>query len=207
MKSILIAFCLYLVNVSVSALTPYEASYMLSISGVKVGIDRRILTIEDGSYHYQSDARTTGIGKLVKDYKIAAKTILDIKDSGINSRSFTIKETINGDIEKDIKINLVNGELDPLSLFLVLPHEIQKNPTKTNFNFKVNDGKKVEQHYYQIIKSNNDNIIKIIEKNKNIEMHFSKNNDTLLTFFKNQKISLRIENVVFTKSLSNDKKQ
>ena len=103
------------------------------MSGIKAGIDNRTLTIKDGLYYYRSNAETTGFGKLIKDYKIAAEAILDINDSGINPLSYKELSTINGSIQKNIKINSANGDLDPLSLFLVLSNEIQNNPTKTQF--------------------------------------------------------------------------
>jgi len=199
MKSIFIAIFFYLVNTSVSALTPYEATYTLSWFGIKAGVDNRKLTVKNNLYHYQSNAKTTGLGKLIKDYNIEAETILGIDHSGVNADSYSVLEVINGAIEKNIAIKLKNDDLDPLSLFLVLSYEIQNNPTKTNFNFKVNDGKKIERHHYQIVKDNDDNLVKIIEKDKNIELHFARNQDALLIFFKNPKISLKLKSVIFSK--------
>jgi hypothetical protein len=197
MKSIIITILCCLINTTVSALTPYEATYTLSWFGIKAGVDNRKLTVKNNLYHYKSNAKTTGLGKLIKDYNIEAEAILSIDHSGVNANSYSVLEVINGVIEKNITIKLKNDDLDPLSLFLALSNEINNNPAKINFDFMVNDGKKIERHRYQIVESDDANTVKIIEKDKNIELHFSKTQDALFTFFKNQRFSLKLKSVIF----------
>ncbi len=197
MKSIIITILCCLINTTVSALTPYEATYTLSWFGIKAGVDNRKLTVKNNLYHYKSNAKTTGLGKLIKDYNIEAEAILSIDHSGVNANSYSVFEVINGVIEKNITIKLKNDDLDPLSLFLALSNEINNNPAKINFDFMVNDGKKIERHRYQIVESDDANTVKIIEKDKNIELHFSKTQDALFTFFKNQRFSLKLKSVIF----------
>ncbi len=199
MKSIIVTILCCLINTATSALTPHKAAYTLSWSGIKVGVDNRKLTVKNNLYHYQSNAKSTGFGKLIKDYNVEAEAILSIDHSGVNAGSYRVLEVIDDVIKKNIAIELKNDDLDPLSLFLALSNEIKNNPAKINFKFRVNDGKKIEWHHYQIMKSDDANTIKIIEKDKNIELHFSKNQDTLFTFFKKSRLSLRLkpESVIF----------
>ena len=197
MKSIVITILCCLINTSTSALTPHEATYTLSWSGIKVGVDNRKLTVKNNLYHYKSNAKTTGFGKLIKDYNVETESILSIDHSGVNVDSYSVLEVINGAIKKNIAIKLKNDDLDPLSLFLALSNEINNNPDKIDFDFRVNDGKKIEQHRYQIMESDNSNTVKIIEKDRNIELHFSKSQNALFTYFKNPRLSLKLKNVIF----------
>ena len=197
MKSIFIATLCYLINTTVNALTLHTAIYSLSMLDIEVGIEERVLTVKNDLYYYQSKAKSTGLGKLIKDYNVEAQAILSIDHSGINGSSYSILEVIDGVIKKNKAIELKNDELDPLSLFLALSNEINNNSTKTSFDFKVNDGKKIEQHHYQIVKSDEANVVKIIEKDKNIVLHFAKNQDALPIFFRNPRISLKLKSVIF----------
>ena len=197
MKSIVVTILCCLINTATSALTPHKATYTLSWSGVKVGVDNRKLTVKNNLYHYQSNAKTTGFGKLIKDYNVQAESILSIDRSGVNAGSYRVLEAIDGVIKKTIAIELKNDDLDPLSLFLALSNEINNNPAKINFDFRVNNGKKIEWHHYQIMESDDANTIKIIEKDKNIELHFSKNQNALFTYFRNPRLSLKLKSVIF----------
>jgi len=207
MKSIIITILCCLINTAVSALTPHKATYIVnrhinSWLSVEIGVDNRKLTVKNNLYHYQSNAKTTGLGKTLKDHKRETEVILSIDHSDVNGDSYRVLEArvlevIDGVIKKDEPIELKNDDLDPLSLFLALSNEINNNPAKINFDFRVNDGKKIEWHRYQIMESDDANTIKIIEKDKNIELHFSKNQDALFTYFKNKKGSLKLKSVTF----------
>ncbi|RUM76946.1 MAG: hypothetical protein DSZ14_08645 [Candidatus Thioglobus sp.] len=197
MKSIIVTILCCLINTATSALIPHKATYTLSWSGIKVGVDNRKLTVKNNLYHYQSNAKSTGFGKLIKDYNVEAEAILSIDHSGVNAGSYRVLEVIDDVIKKNIAIELKNDDLDPLSLFLALSNEIKNNPAKINFKFRVNDGKKIEWHHYQIMKSDDANTIKIIEKDKNIELHFSKNQNALFTYFRNSRLSLKLKSVIF----------
>ena len=197
MKSIIVTILCCLINTATSALTPHKATYTLSWSGIKVGVDNRKLTVKNNLYHYQSNAKSTGFGKLIKDYNVEAEAILSIDHSGVNAGSYRLLEAIDGVIKKTITIELKNDDLDPLSLFLALSNEINNNPAKIDFDFRVNNGKKIEWHHYQIMKSDDANTIKIIEKDKNIELHFSKNQNALFTYFRNSRLSLKLKSVIF----------
>jgi len=197
MKSIIVTILCCLINTATSALTPHKAAYTLSWSGIKVGVDNRKLTVKNNLYYYQSNAKSTGFGKLIKDYNVEAEAILSIDHSGVNAGSYRVLEVTDGVIKKNIAIELNNDDLDPLSLFLALSNEINNNPAKINFDFRVNDGNKIEQHRYQIMESDDANIVKFIEKDKNIELHFSKNQNALFTYFRNPRLSLKLKSVTF----------
>jgi hypothetical protein len=47
------------------------------------------------------------------------------------------------------------------------------------------------------VESDDANTIKIIEKDKNIELHFSKNQNALFTYFRNPRLSLKLKSVIF----------
>jgi len=197
MKSIIVTILCCLINTATSALIPHKATYTLSWSGIKVGVDNRKLTVKNNLYYYQSNAKSTGFGKLIKDYNVEAEAILSVDHSGVNAVSYRALEVIDDVIKKNIAIELKNDDLDPLSLFLALSNEIKNNPAKINFKFRVNDGNKIEWHHYQIMKSDDANTIKIIEKDKNIELHFSKNQNALFTYFRNSRLSLKLKSVIF----------
>lgn len=197
MKSIFIATLCYLINTTVNALAPHTAIYTLSMLDIEVGIEERVLTVKNDLYYYQSKVKSTGLGKIIKDYNVEAQAILSIDRSGVNGGSYRILEEIDGIIKKNIAIELKNDDLDPLSLFLALSNEINNNSTKTSFDFKVNDGKKIEWHHYKIMESDDANTIKIIEKDKKIVLHFSRNQDALPIFFRNPRISLKLRSVIF----------
>lgn len=193
MKATLIFVTLSLFHTLTLALTPYSAKYSVTMLGIKIGTEYRTLKAEDEKYYYQSSIKTNNIGKsLYKDLEFSAESVFSEDHSGITSFSYQEKSIEDGDTKKDIKIDLKNRRFDRLSLFFALPNVIINNPTKTNFYFKVNDGKNIKTHNYQI-KTNNKDYVEVVEKDKKIEIKFSKKMNYLPTYFKIKNISSKFE--------------
>jgi len=180
MKATLIFITLSFCQTLVFALEPYSATYSATWFGFKIGSENRSLSVKDGIYYYHSDAK----GKTpFKEYKFSAKSTFTIDDSGVRPISYQEKN-IEDDVIKSNKNFELNGdEIDRLSLFIAIPDLIRKNPTKKNLKFKVNNGKNITIHNYQI-KNINKDYVEVIEKDKKIEIKFSKTNNYLPIFYK-----------------------
>ena len=193
MKTLLTFIIFYLFHTLVLALTTYSATYSAHLFSVEIGTDNRTLDMKDNAYLYQSNTKTNRKGRLFyKNIDFKAKSIFTINDSKIIPISYKEKNVENGEIEKDINIKLKNKEFDRLSLFIALPNAIKNNSTKTNFNFTVNDGEKIETHHYQII-TNNKKYVTVLEKNQDIKIKFSKEMNYFPVFYKIKNISFEFE--------------
>jgi hypothetical protein len=193
MKATLVFAALSLLHTLTLALTPYSAKYSVTMLGIKIGTEYRTLKAEDGRYYYQSSIKTNNIGKsLYKDLEFSAESVFSVNHSGITPFSYREKNIEDGNTKKDINIDLKNREFDRLSIFFALPNVIINNPTKTNFYFKVDDGKNIKTHSYQI-KTNNKDYVEVVEKDKKIEIKFSKKMNYFPTYFKIKNISSRLE--------------
>ena len=182
-----------LLSASAFALQPHSASYTLSMLGLEIATEKRVLSKNNGIYHYQEKAQTTGLAKTIKDYQIDAESTFTISESGIQAQHYQLFERDGDSVKKDINIQLTPPQIDPLSLFLALAHALENNPNQRDFYFSVNDGKKIEQHHYQQIPSDGSGLIKIINTEKQIEGYFDKNRHYLPVHINKKQFSYQLK--------------
>ena len=159
-------------NNATMALNPFIAKYKLTINGLSIATETRILNQFGDDYIYTANAKTSGIVKLLGDISIDARSLFSINRNGVDSQSYLINENKNGKLAKNYAINissknnmalsastLSNPEaiilkstgkniVDPLSLFMALSYDLRKHPNKTKFDYQVADGKSIEQQQY-----------------------------------------------------------
>jgi len=167
-------------NNATMALNPFIAKYKLTINGLSIATETRILNQFGDDYIYTANAKTSGIVKLLGDISIDARSLFSINRNGVDSQSYLINENKNGKLAKNYAINissknnmalsastLSNPEaiilkstgkniVDPLSLFMALSYDLRKHPNKTKFDYQVADGKSIEQQQY--VKNSNETI-------------------------------------------------
>lgn len=190
---------LFLLSAPVFALTPHTATYALSISGFEIAIEQRVLSQKDNSYNYIANAKTTGLASLIQDYQIDAESDFIINEFGIHSTHYKYFERKGSKIKKDINIHPKNRQIDPLSLFLAISYALEKNPQQTDFDFIVNNGKKIKKQHYKSTKSEDANLIKIINADKSVQGYFAKDKHYLPVFIQKSKFSYRLKQVIFSK--------
>lgn len=193
MKSLL----LFLFSSSVLALTPHTANYTLSSSLMYINLakDQRTLSVKDGVYSYTENAKTTGIISLIKDYEIYAKSVFVINKFGMQTKHYQNFERDGNTVKKDINIYPTTRQLDSLNRLLAITNLLEKNPNKKDFYLLVNDGKVLEQQHYEQVQSDDDNLIKVISKEKNIEAYFAKNKHYLPVLIHRDEFTYRLDSI------------
>ncbi len=160
-------------SASTQALEPHTAKYQLSINGLKIAEEIRILNKLEDNYFYTANAKTTGIAALIKKYSVAASSTFAIEQLGVNSINYQIMELEDAQVKKNYSID-INAKrhkvvsnptkiqptvltwyanpgviVDPLNLFLALAHDLKKTPNKTDFHYQMANGKSIEQQHYR----------------------------------------------------------
>jgi hypothetical protein len=193
-----IAILILSFSTSVFALTPHKAHYSLSMSGVKIANELRVLTHESGFFNYTAKAKTSGWARLIKDYEIKAQSNFILDELGIHSNQYQLLERDGKKIKKNINVNPKYREVDSLSLFLALSHALSQDSQQTDFYFQVNNGKKTKSQHYQRVKSNRTGLIKIINPSQNIVAYFSKEKEYLPVSIKKGKFNYQLKEVEFS---------
>ncbi|SMM98861.1 hypothetical protein SPONN_59 [uncultured Candidatus Thioglobus sp.] len=188
---------LLLLSTSAFALKPHTATYTLSVSDFEIALENRTLSKKEGVYYYNASAKTTGLASLIKDYEITAQSIFTINEFGLRSNKYQHFERDGDVIKKDINITPKNLQIDPLSLFLAFTNALEKNPNQTDFYFTVNDGEEAEEKHYQQVKSEDKNLIKIVNLKKKLTAYFAIDKHYLPVLIYRKKFSYRLNSVQF----------
>ena len=166
-------FCLILcffIAFEIQALTPYEASYDLSVtSGLgkfKIGEGRYKLVVDNNDeFTFSSSAFTDSIWKSFHDYSRYERSIGLKRGNYINSHYYDLAEINRRELANNKNYNvriypeknlaIFNNEkrwetmsksiLDELSLYLALSEDVQKNPDQDVFTYQVVDEKGINQ--------------------------------------------------------------
>jgi hypothetical protein len=162
-----IAILFLLTTLQSNALTPYEATYVLSattdLGSLKVGEAKfKLKLAENNEFIFSSQAFTDSIWKKLYDYSRYEKSIgLEIK-SGLTANYYDLVEIEKGELSKNNTIRIYqdkgyaifnNGEhwetkstniLDELSVYLALSEDLKKNPDQTEFSYQVIDEKGIQ---------------------------------------------------------------
>lgn len=220
MKKPLLTLSLLMLNVCSWAFEPHSVNYQLSINGIKIAEEVRTLHQLEGYYFYTANAKTTGLAALVKDYAIAASSSFKINEQGVDSINYQILEQEDKKISKNYAVDInSNGQsvvsvltksqpkvvtwkstagniLDPLSVFLALSFDLNKNPKKTDFFYQVADGKSIEKMHFvktpdQSISINNQQLkvvkIRRVEHEGDFEIYLIANQQYLPILIKQAK--------------------
>jgi len=206
MKLQLLLIFVFLSNTAI-ALNPFIAKYKLSISGVPIATETRVLNQFGSDYIYTANAKTSGLINLLGDISIEARSLFSINNNGIDAQSYLINENKDGKLTKSYAVNISSKNnmsfstttlsttkatvfkskggniVDPLSLFLALSHDLQKNTNQTLYTYQVADGKSIKLQQYKIssneilnINGSPTKVIKISktgDSNENIKAFFS----------------------------------
>jgi hypothetical protein len=167
---------------AVMAFNPFIAKYELTINGIPIATETRILNQFGSDYVYTANAKTSGLAKLLGNISIEARSLFSINDSGVNAQSYFINENKGDKLVKSYAINISSKNnmalstsslsnpvaiiskskggniVDSLSLFLALSQDLQKYPNKTIFDYQVADGKSIEQQQYKRISNETINV-------------------------------------------------
>ena len=181
-----------LLSTSVLALKPHTATYTLSMLDFEIAEVNIALHKVNGVYTYTLEAETQGLAALIKDYQIRSKSVFTINQFGIHSQHYQNFERDGDDIKKDIDIHLDNTQVDPLNQTLAISNALEKNPNKKDFYFLLNDGKKVVKKHYQQVHNNDNNLIKIVSSEGNLEVYFSRSKHYIPTLIRRKKITYRL---------------
>ncbi|WP_138145561.1 hypothetical protein [Bathymodiolus heckerae thiotrophic gill symbiont] len=190
---------LLLLSSSALALKPHTAIYTIlhTGTGVEVATERRVLSKEDGVYHYNATARPSGLGALfASGYKIDAKSSFIINKAALVSVHFQYLERNDDKVKKDYDIYPKDQQIDQLGLFLAFTNALERNPNQTDFYFTVHDGKKAEKNHYQQVSNKDKNLIKIIDS-KYMEAYFAKDKYYLPVLVKLKNIIYELTSVQF----------
>lgn len=189
-------FLLLLFSSSILALKPHIANYTLSVSDFEIAKEVRILYKRKRVYYYTAHAKTTGLASLVKNYEIRSKSTFIIDELGIHSQRYQNFEQ-DGNIKKDFSVRPTGQQVDSLNRLLVIAYELKNNPEKTEFHLLVHDGRAPEKQYYQQIPSGNDNLIKIINKKRNLTAFFAKDKYYLPVLVHRNKFTYKLDAIEF----------
>jgi hypothetical protein len=175
----------FLINSTVFAFEAHTANYQLSINGLKIAEEVRMLHQLENSYLYTADAETTGLASLIKDYTIVASSSFMINAQGVNSTNYKIIEKDGKKIKKNYVVDISSIDssvtsiltkthpavktwkakkgniVDPLSIFLAIAFDLQNHPEQTKFNYQIADGKRLKQ---QSFKRTTNQSIKVVDK-------------------------------------------
>lgn len=191
-KTIVNLLLLFLFSNQAFALKPHIATYSLLMAGFEIAIENRELSLNNGIYRYVENANTIGFAKLVKDYEIKASSVFTIDDLGLHPSNYQLFEKEGDKIKKNINITPKYNEIDPFTLVLSLSYALKNNPKQSDFYFLVNDGEDIEKHHYQQVTNEDTNLIKIINKDKQIEAFFAKDKDYLPVLIKKKHFSYQL---------------
>ena len=156
-----------LISFQIKALVPYEATYVLNatsdLGSLKVGEANFKLQIdENNKFIFSSNAFTDSIWKSLYDYSRYEKSIGFNYESGLAITLYDLIEIEDSDISKNNKIRIypeknyaifnngdhwktiTNNIVDELSVYLAISEDLQKNPGKTDFSYKVIDEKGIQ---------------------------------------------------------------
>ncbi len=147
-----------LANISIDALELdlTTVKYKLTIGGVDIGIEKRTLHFADGQYIFTAEAKTTGIGSWLADYKITNISKFSINNNQLNSSEYQFTKRLKGKITKNIHlkiasktlINMINNQtyalteqahVDKLNLVIALGYALNKNNRQPSYSFWVID--------------------------------------------------------------------
>ncbi|CAC9992127.1 hypothetical protein BAZOLSSOX_2327 [uncultured Gammaproteobacteria bacterium] len=186
-----------LFSFSVLALKPHTATYTLSTLDFDLAKVRITLSKIDNVYSYTLDAQTEGMIALFLDYKIRTKSVFVINQFGLQTKHYQNFEQGGEKVKKNIDIYPKSQQVDPLNQTLAIVNILEKNPTKKDFYFLVNDGKKIsKKHYYQTQNSNN-NLIKFVSSNGDSEVYFAIDKYYLPVLIRHKKFTYRLNSIQF----------
>jgi hypothetical protein len=162
-----------LLSTNTNALDSFIVDFKLIIDNLEVAKEVRVLDRYVDKYVYTANAKTTGIAKLLGDISIEAKSVFTINDSGVNSQKYIMNEKRDKAITKSYALNFSSENntviseptinqtearvfktekgniLDPLSLFMALSYDLEKNPNQLIFNYQIADGKYLKTKKYK----------------------------------------------------------
>ena len=150
MKFIILFFISVSVIASNNQIKLHTIEYSLVKSGINIGTEKRILSLEGDIYTYTSEAKTTGFAKLISDYQVDGLSQFSL-DENFKNITFKYKENKDGNIKKDVNIVFDNDFLaknnvdlsqklvDNLSIFLVIGYDIKNNNPLDYFVVKDNN--------------------------------------------------------------------
>ncbi|CAC9650171.1 hypothetical protein [bacterium endosymbiont of Bathymodiolus sp. 5 South] len=188
---------LLLFSSSVLALKPHIATYTLSASDFKIGKEVRTLHKEKNVYYYTAHAETTGLASLIKNYEIRAKSTFIIDKFGLRSKHYRNFERDGDKIKKDFNIRPTGRQVDSLNRLLAITHELENNPKKKDFELLVHDGNAPEKQYYQQLPSGDNNLIKVISKERNLTAFFAKDKYYLPVLVHRNKFTYKLDTLEF----------
>jgi len=168
MKKPLYLFLCFFIAFEIQALTPYEATYGLSVTSdlgkIQIGKAKYKLVVDDNDeFTFSSEAFTDSIWKSLYNYSRYERSISSKIDDYINSHYYDLVEISKEGLEKNNKIRIypkenyaiINSEqrrettsksiLDELSVYLALSEDVQKNPNQDVFTYQVIDEKGIKQ--------------------------------------------------------------
>jgi hypothetical protein len=191
----------FLINSTAFAFEAHTANYQLSINGLKIAEEVRVLHQLEDSYLYTANAKTSGFAAFIKDYTIIASSSFALNEQGVNSTNYKIIEKDGDKIKKNyvVDINSVDNSVtsmltknhpavktwvakkgnivDSLSIFLAIAFDLQNHPEQTKFNYQIADGKKLKHQFFKKTTTQSIEVIgKIfdtikVEKNDDKENH------------------------------------
>ncbi len=188
---------LLILSSSVLALKPHIATYTLSISDLEIAKELRVLYKEKNVYYYTANAKTIGLANLIKNYEIRSKSTFVIDELGVHSQHYQNFERDGNEIKKDFDIYPIGQQVDSLNMLLVVTHELENNPEKKYFNLLVNNGRVLKKQRYQQVPSGNDNLIKIINKEKKLTAFFAKDKFYLPILVRKNKFTYTLNTIDF----------
>jgi hypothetical protein len=188
---------LFFFSFSVLALKPHIATYTLSASDFEIGKEVRRLYKGKNVYYYTAHAKTTGLASLIKNYEIRSKSTFIIDKSGLRSKRYQNFERDGNEIKKDFSIRPTGQQVDSLNRLLAITHKLEKNPEKIDFHLLVHDGRAPEKQYYQQVPSGNDNLIKVISKERNLTAFFAKDKYYLPVLVHRNKFTYKLDAIEF----------
>ena len=188
---------LLLFSSSVLALKSHIATYTLSASDFEIGKEVRVLHKGKNVYYYTAHAKTTGLASFVKNYEIHSKSTFIIDKSGLRSKRYRNFERDGDKIKKDFSVRPTGQQVDSLNRLLAIAHELENNPEKKDFHLLVHDGKAPEKQYYQQMPSGDDNLIKVISKERNLTAFFAKDKYYLPVLVHRNKFTYKLNVIEF----------
>lgn len=191
-----------------TTLTPHKIEYKLFGYGIELGTETRILSKKLDNYIYSAKAKTEGLAKFIKNYKITAQSEFIFIDE-IISKKFTSIEYEGDEVKK--KINLIftdnsiisdnekwqvdKNSVDFLNIFLKLGLDFKQNK---KLNYTLANGKNIKEYNFKnmgevplTIMNKETLAIKLIANN--LEVYLAKEYDYLPILIKKKKFKYEMK--------------
>ena len=206
MKNIFTCILIILSSLQSFALTPYEGRYDLyaktKMGNLKIGTASLKLEVNESQFVFSTEATTESVWKAVYDYSRFEKSTGNEVDGQIINNYFSVTEKIKDEVKKNYEIQVItdknyalssSGEqwkvkpgllVDPISVYLALSNDINKNPNQLEFTYQVVDQDGVKYLKFLIdglesitINENQMETIKIYCKELNLTLNLSLKNN------------------------------